>query len=275
MRDPGRGASSGRGATRVGRSNVFAALRSVPVSVSLARTRVGEKSRHSRTSSRSASRSRFSISRHSSSVRGVEGGRDVHVGNPVVAREVGTQARRPDRVGLRLDRQIEDASAGVLERPRVGVVDALAQDGGLVRDEGGDHVDDLGQAAHPHALGLPQQRVEEAAHQQGVLEVVDLLQEPGGELPLAVGEAAAPRAVPDVPFVEGEPQALGRLQHPLHVVAHGRDLLDLPFHVEVHGEVAGGVVAGELGRVAVVVVQRDGRPPGRSTPRGPRDPRSR
>ena len=62
--EPTRGGSSARGATSVGRSNEFAALRSLPVSVSQARTRDGVRSCQSTWSSRSPARSRFNISRH-------------------------------------------------------------------------------------------------------------------------------------------------------------------------------------------------------------------
>jgi len=53
MRAPAAGGSSGRGATAAGWAKVFTALRSGPVRVAHASTRVGVGSRHSSTSSRS------------------------------------------------------------------------------------------------------------------------------------------------------------------------------------------------------------------------------
>src|SRR5215831_15089618 len=46
-------------------------------------------------------------------------------------------------------------------------------------------------------------------------------------------------------------------RQPTRTRADCRDLLDLPLHVQVHGQVARAVVPGERGRVPVVVVERD------------------
>ena len=80
--------------------------------------------------------------------------------------------------------------------------------------------------------------------EQRVLEVVDLLEELRRELAPAVDGVATPRAVPDVPLVERQPEALARPAQPLHVIADRRHLADLPIHIEVHRQKARRAVAG-------------------------------
>ena len=124
-----------------------------------------------------------------------------------------------------------------------------------MRHERSDHIDELCQAGDVHAIGVPQQRVEEAADQQRVLEVVDLFEQLRRDGAAAVGGLPVTRPIPDVPFVERQPQTLARFLQPLHVVADRGDLANVPIHVEVHRQVARGAVPGERRRVAVVGVE--------------------
>ena len=90
---------------------------------------------------------------------------------------------------------------------------------------------------------MSQQRVEEAADEQRVLEVVDLLEQPWRKRTFAVGEVSAARAIPDVPLVERQPQSFRRFLQALDVVGDGGDLVDLPLHVQVHREESRALVA--------------------------------
>ena len=81
-------------------------------------------------------------------------GDDVDERHLIVAGEVGLQAGAADRIRLRLDAQVEHAAARVAERPRVRIVDALAQHAGVVGHERRDHVDELREAADADAIEL-------------------------------------------------------------------------------------------------------------------------
>ena len=64
----------------------------------------------------------------------------------------------------------------------------------LVGHERRDHVDELREAGDPHAIRIAEQRVDEAADEQRVLEVVDLLEQVRRGGAAAVGRTAPPRA---------------------------------------------------------------------------------
>ncbi len=129
----------------------------------------------------------------------------------------------------------------MLQGPRVGVVDRLSQQPLGVGDEGSDHVDQLGQAGEVDPVGVAQEGVDGPPDEQRVLQVVDLLEEPGRFLP---PPAPPPLAVPHVPLVEGQEEALLRLLAGPHVVADRRHFLDLPVHLEVQAEEPRGVRGG-------------------------------
>ena len=120
-----------------------------------------------------------------------------------------------------------------------------------------DDVDELREAGDVDSIRVAEQRVEKAAYQQRVLEVVDLLEQVRRDGAAAVGRRLVTRAIPDVPFVERQPQALARFLQALDIVADGSDLVDVPIHVEVHREVARRVGPARRRRVAVVGVQRN------------------
>ena len=124
-----------------------------------------------------------------------------------------------------------------------------------MRHERSDHIDELCQAGDVHAIGVPQQRVEEPADQQRVLEVVDLFEQLRRDGATAVGGLPVTRPIPDVPLVERQPQPLARFVEALHVVADRGDLVNVAIHVEVHRQVARGAVPGDRWRVAVVGVE--------------------
>ena len=187
----------------------------------------------------------------------VDRGDEVDKRHVPVAREVGLQSGAADGIGFRLDPQIEHAAPCVPERPGIRIVDALTQDACLAGHERRDDVDELREAPNPDAIGIAQQRVDEAADKQRVLEVVDLFEQPGCGSAAAVARLRAARAVPDVPFVERQPQPLRRALQALHVVAHRGDLVNVAIHVEVHRQVARAAVARRPRRVAVIRVKRD------------------
>ena len=273
MRAPAAGASSRCGATRRGCSNVLNAFRS-----GAGQRLAGE---HARRRDVSPLEHQLALAlevavqhQHARlAVLRVERGDDVDERHLIVAGEVGLQPGGPDRIGLGLDAEVEHAAARVAQRPGVRVVGALPQHAGVVGHERRDDVDQLRQAADADAIGVAQQRVDEAADEQRVLEVVDLLEQLRRELPPPVHRVAAAGPVPDVPFVERQPQALARLAQPLHVVADGRHLANLAIHVEVHRQVARGAVAGQRPRCCRSRRAARCRPPGRSTPPALRDPR--
>ena len=164
-------------------SKVLNALRSGPVSVSQASTRDGVMSSKSSASSR-RSRSRLSTNTATRLSFAIVGGDHVEEGHLLVAREVGAQAGGADRVGLALHLEVEHAAARVLEHPLVRDSRWTGAACPRVGHQRRDHVDDLREAGHAHAVRLAHQRVEEAAGEQRVLEVVDLLEQLRRELPL-------------------------------------------------------------------------------------------
>ena len=56
------------------------------------------------------------------------------------------------------------------------------------------------------------------------------------------GQPAA-GTVPNIPLIEREPQALGRLLRSLHVVTNGADFMNLALHVQIHCQVTRGAGA--------------------------------
>ncbi len=94
---------------------------------------------------------------------------------------------------------------------------------------------------------------EELGDDERVFEVVDLFDEVGGELALAVLEVAAAGLVPDVVFVEAEIGALWTFAEALDVTGGGVDGFDLLVDAEAGGEEVGGVVLW----VADVAVEAD------------------
>ena len=117
MRAPAAGASSRCGATRRGSANVLNAFRSGPVSVSQARTRVGVDVVPVEHQLALAVEIAVEHQHGGLARRVIERRDDVDERHLIVAREIGLQAGRCDRIGLRLDAQIEHAAARVPERP--------------------------------------------------------------------------------------------------------------------------------------------------------------
>ena len=79
----------------------------------------------------------------------------------------------------------------------------------------------------------------------------------GAARAVAVDRVAAAGAVPDVPLVERQPDALARSPKRLDVVAHRGDLANLAIHVEIHRQVPRGAVPRQRPGIAVIGVQRD------------------
>ena len=71
---------------------------------------------------------------------------------------------------------------------------------------GSDHVDELGEAGGAHAVGVIEERDEEAADHQRILHGIHFLQNRRRDWPsgLHPGLVGAARAIPDVPFVEAQ-----------------------------------------------------------------------
>ena len=100
----------------------------------------------------------------------------IQEGHLIVAREIRPQAFGVNRVRLRGHLQIQDPPVRILQCPGIWVVDGLPV--GLLRVgyEWRDHIDNLGETAQAHPIGVAQQRVDEAADEKRVLQVVLLLQ---------------------------------------------------------------------------------------------------
>ena len=142
----------------------------------------------------------------------------------------------------------------MLESPGIGVVDRLPEQSVLVGHNWRDHVHQLRQARHAHAIRTAYQGIQQPTHHQGVLEIVNLFEQVRRYLPLAIHSGSAARPVPHVPLVERQPQSLvGPHAAPDHI-AHGHDLVDLAVHVEVHGQISGRVSFSFLG-VAEIAMQ--------------------
>ncbi len=173
------------------------------------------------------------------------------------------------------DAHVENRSAAVLrrlgERVERGLLPRLpAGLGGDRRDD----VDQLGEAGDLHAVGVPQQRDEQGAEDDGVGEAVVVLQQPRRLRPVVaapfVGEGGgAAVLVPDVPLVEGQVDLLLRLQPGADVVGGGHDVLDERLGVHRGGEegvavAVALVVVGVQGDVVdqLVGVLQNGRLPG-------------
>src|SRR5438105_15575922 len=71
--------------------------------------------------------------------------------------------------------------------------------------DGADHVHQLRKARDLYAVRVVHQGDEHTADDQGVLEVVHLLDQPWRPRPAGLAQVGRPvRLVPDVPFIEGE-----------------------------------------------------------------------
>ena len=184
---------------------------------------------------------------------------DVDVRHLVVAGEVGRRPSACDRIGLRLDLQIEHAAARVLQRPGVRIVDRLAQHATSRWSSSG---------AITLTICARQPTRTRSDWRSSVLtkpptssassRLYSSSSSCGANCPLAVGEVAAARAVPDVPFVEREPEPLRRLQHALHVVADGaRSRGSAAPCRDSSPDSARVLLPVSCRRVAVVVVERD------------------
>ncbi len=115
----------------------------------------------------------------------IEGGRDVEV------RE--RRAVRRRRVGRRVQPHVERAVAALPAVLHEGEVGGLEEEAVLGGHDRRDDVDHLREVGHLHHVRVPEERVEEEARRQRVLEVVSLLQ-----------AVLLARAVPHVPLVVGD-----------------------------------------------------------------------
>jgi len=143
-----------------------------------------------------------------------------------------------------------------VQRPAIGIVDGLPVKTIGIGHDGSDDVDQLRQTSQLHAVGIADQSVEQSAHQQRVFQVVNLFQQMGHFLPVAVYCIAGGGAIPDIPLVEREPQLFGRPLVPAHHIANRGRLGNLALHAKVHGEIFLGAAAGVAFIVAKIAVQR-------------------
>src|SRR5690349_5505413 len=103
---------------------------------------------------------------------------------------------------------------------------------------------------------MANERVEQAADQKSIFEVVNLLEEVGRILPVTIDRISGARSVPHVPFIEGEEQRFAGTTLAANNIAHGTDFLDLAIHRQVHRQVSGAVPTSFL-IVAPVTMERD------------------
>src|SRR5262245_49743872 len=107
---------------------------------------------------------------------------------------------------------MEYAAAAQVAELREGPKDGLAPCWSTaLRHDWRNDIDELGQARSLDPVGVVEQRDAHAAEHQRVLDVVDLLQDRRRLRPSRHGAVlqAPARAVPDVPLVEAQPDALG------------------------------------------------------------------
>lgn len=109
----------------------------------------------------------------------------------------------------------------------------LSEYAACVGHKGRNHVHQMREAPHIYAIRVAEQRVDEAAHEQRVLQVVDLFEQLRGLSAAAVGGIPAARAVSHVPLVKRQPQPFARSFQSLHVVAHRRGLMNVAIHIAV------------------------------------------
>ena len=148
------------------------------------------------------------------------------------------------------DEEVEGGAAGEGETPTIRIVGGLAEDAGRAGHDGCDDVDELGEAGDFDAIGFADEGVDDAADEQGVFEVVDFFEEVRGGDALAVAVALA---IPDVPFVEGEPERFFGAFVAADHIADGGDFVDLALHAEVESDEFGAVVVGFVGVVEITM----------------------
>ncbi len=96
-----------------------------------------------------------------------------------------------------------------------------------------DHVDELGLAGRPDAVGVAKQRDQEIADDDGVCHRVIVLEETRRDRPI-IGFGLLRRIgvdVPDVPFVEGDADLAIALRGCGDGIDRGPDLVDEAIHV--------------------------------------------
>lgn len=160
-------------------------------------------------------------------------------------------------------------AGGLLEGEKNRLPPGVAAGGG---EDGGDDVDELGEARVADAGGLAEEDQEQAADDKGIGKGVVLLQLAGGGRP-ARERSGALGHVPDVPLVEGEHHGFFVAVFGFDEVAGGEDVVDLVLHLRGAGEVIGeGFVAvfadveveGEGIDVPVAVIEHDTVPVGKA-----------
>ena len=159
-------------------------------------------------------------------------------------------------IGRRFDQQIEHAPAGILQRPAVGIVDRLPEQPVGVGHDRSDHIHQLRQTGDLDAIRIAQQRNQQSADQQRVFQVVDFFQQMRRFLAAAVHRIPAALAIPDIPFIERQPQLLRRAHSAAHQVADRKAFSDLSVHGQVHGDEFPAVASGFLRRVFEIAMQR-------------------
>src|SRR6185437_75222 len=100
----------------------------------------------------------------------------------------------------------------------------------LVGHDWRDHIDQLSEAGNLDAIRIANQRIQHAADQECVLEIVDFFEKMWSFFAMAVDGISAARSVPDVPFVERKPKFFLRALMPAHKIAHGEGLSNLLVH---------------------------------------------
>src|SRR5437879_8633192 len=90
-----------------------------------------------------------------------------------------------------------------LKLPAVRIVDRLTEQAVCVGHDRRDDIDQLGQARHLDSVRVAQQGVEQATHEQSILQIVELLKLVRRFLVMPVRVIAAPGSIRYVPFEIG------------------------------------------------------------------------
>ena len=172
--------------------------------------------------------------------------RSVHQRNSFIVRTV---------IDRRVHNRLQGGAAAVAAHMHVGIEDRLRPASAAVPGHNRrNHVHQLRQACHLHPVRVAQEGDQHAACQQGVLKVVDVLQQRQGGAPLFLLPDLLVLfigVIPDVPLVKGQVDLLLLVLLALHRVADGDHRMDKVIQVHAPGQEAGGIVGG----IAVVTVQ--------------------
>ena len=135
---------------------------------------------------------------------------------------------------------------------QIGIEDGLCPGSAAIfSHDRGDDIDQLGDTRHLDTVSVAEQGHQQAANQQCILEIVDIFQLRGRDLPGFEGSIGVVGMVPDVPFIDREVDGFIGMFFRLYAVSNRGDRLDEGIKVKASRKEFAGIVSG----VVVVAVQ--------------------